>query len=187
MCTKFWWRYKNQGSWASVTHKFSLVGTDTSRSTTLMGDVLIHTNIDEEVMPRQRRERGHEVLWENKVSPGPWRTGKVWAGSDYAESVSPVGEECMRKFTAASEGEGKMSFTGSGGMDSKLMVLVFMWDPRTLGTLGGKEREWETWGCCFWRSWGFRNLLDMMGFWYKGRHGRAPAQSQWSLVFLLLE
>lgn len=79
------------------------------------------------------------------------------------------------------------SFMGSRGMDSKLMVFVCIWDPRALGTLGGKKREWEAWGCCFWRSYGLRNLLDLMGFWYKGMRGWAPAQCQWSLVFLLLE
>ena len=29
-------------------------------------------------------------MWENEVYPGLGRAGKIWAGSDYTESVSPV-------------------------------------------------------------------------------------------------
>lgn len=37
--------------------------------------------------------------------PGLRRTGRTWAGSDYAEKVSTVDEGCMRKGTAVPEGE----------------------------------------------------------------------------------
>ena len=39
---------------------------------------------------RQKQRRGKRALGENEVYLELWRTGKIWAGTDYAERASPL-------------------------------------------------------------------------------------------------
>lgn len=66
-------------------------------------------------------------MGENEVYSGLRKTGRIWAESDSAQRVSPVGEERMRKGTAIAEREGWGFFPGI----RRLEVLMCLRDPRT--------------------------------------------------------
>lgn len=75
-----------------------------------------------------------------------------------------------------------VSFMGPGGMDSKLMVLVCMWDPGQV--CSGVERVlMGTMGLLLIRKLVSQESFCVTGLWHKGMH----TQSQWSVFLLLLE
>ena len=45
-------------------------------------------------------------MWENEVYPGLGRAGKIWAGSDYTESVSPVMRNVSEMAEKSQRGKG---------------------------------------------------------------------------------